>query len=123
MIQLEYVICEKHKKRISQNQSAIVAVCLRLEIWHSKIVTISWYHLMEEMRWRAIKRIDAVKSQIEVAGWLDVSPSLVCRLWQQFITPIRQIGGSAKDSHVLPRMPMTNIFHYAREGIKNHNSD
>ncbi|GBM06604.1 hypothetical protein AVEN_220040-1 [Araneus ventricosus] len=44
------------------------------------------HRLPEELRWRAIGRLEAGQSQIEVDRWLNVSPSVVHRLWQQFLT-------------------------------------
>jgi transposase len=41
-------------------------------------------HLTEEFRWRAIGRLEAGQSQAEVARWLNVSRSVVPRLWNQF---------------------------------------
>ncbi|KFM65635.1 hypothetical protein X975_01002, partial [Stegodyphus mimosarum] len=44
----------------------------------------SRHHLPAELRWKAIGRVEAGQSQTEVAGWLNVSPSVVHRLWRQF---------------------------------------
>ena len=41
-------------------------------------------HLSEELRWRAIGRLKAVKSQSDVARWLNVRPSVIHRLWNAF---------------------------------------
>ncbi len=66
---------------MSQSKAAIVAVRLRLDIWHSQFVTMtSRHHLTEGLRWRAIGRLEARQSQTEVTRWLNVSPSVVHRL-------------------------------------------
>ena len=44
------------------------------------------HHLRAELRWRAIGRLEAGQSQIEVTRWLNVSPSVIHRLWRQFQT-------------------------------------
>ncbi|GFX62872.1 HTH_Tnp_Tc3_2 domain-containing protein [Trichonephila clavipes] len=44
------------------------------------------HHLSEELRWRAIGRLEERQSQIEVARWLNVSPFVIHRLWHQFLT-------------------------------------
>ncbi|GBM35824.1 hypothetical protein AVEN_43513-1 [Araneus ventricosus] len=46
----------------------------------------SRHHLPQELRWRAIGRLEAGQSQAEVARWLNMSPSEVHRLWKQFLT-------------------------------------
>ncbi|GBM79995.1 hypothetical protein AVEN_108647-1 [Araneus ventricosus] len=45
----------------------------------------SRHHFPEELRWRAIGRLEAGQTQTEVARWLNVSPSVDHRLWQQFL--------------------------------------
>ena len=58
-----------------QSKVSIVSAWLRLEIWYSEIVTMtSRHHLTEELRWRAIGRLEAGQSQTEVARWLNVTP-------------------------------------------------
>ncbi|GFX21343.1 hypothetical protein TNCV_2252901 [Trichonephila clavipes] len=42
--------------------------------------------LTEALLWRAIGRLETGQSQIEVAGGLNVSPSEIHRLRQQFLT-------------------------------------
>ncbi|GFV09878.1 HTH_Tnp_Tc3_2 domain-containing protein [Trichonephila clavipes] len=72
---------------MSQNKAAIVAACLILEIWYSEILIMTCrYHLTEELRWRAIGRLEIQQSQVERAGWLNVSPSVIHKFWQQFLT-------------------------------------
>ncbi|GBL75839.1 hypothetical protein AVEN_155113-1 [Araneus ventricosus] len=81
----------------------------------------SRHHLSEELRWRAIGRLEAGQSRTEVARWLNVSPSVVHRLWQQFLTTDYYYfypGGSAKDGQPLRRAPMTDICRYAHKGIE-----
>ncbi|GBM43139.1 Transposable element Tcb1 transposase [Araneus ventricosus] len=46
----------------------------------------SRHHLPEELRWKVLGRLEAGQSHKEVARWLNVSPSVVHRLWQQFLT-------------------------------------
>lgn len=46
----------------------------------------SRHHLPAELRWRAIGRLEAGQRQTDVARWLNVSPSVVHRLWRQFQT-------------------------------------
>ncbi|KFM60630.1 hypothetical protein X975_22657, partial [Stegodyphus mimosarum] len=46
----------------------------------------SRHHLPAELRWRAIGRLETQQSQTEVARWLNVTPSVVHRLWRQFQT-------------------------------------
>ena len=43
-------------------------------------------HLEINTRWRAIGRIEAGHSQLQVANWLKVSPSVISRLWNRFQT-------------------------------------
>ncbi|GFY10817.1 hypothetical protein TNCV_1123391 [Trichonephila clavipes] len=54
----------------------------------------------------------------EVAGWWNMSPSVIHGLSQQFLTRISHPGGSAKDSHALPQVWMTDICHCAQEEIE-----
>ncbi|GBM11377.1 hypothetical protein AVEN_13597-1 [Araneus ventricosus] len=44
------------------------------------------HHLPEELRWRAIGRREAGQIQTEVGRWINLSPSVVHRLSQQFLT-------------------------------------
>ncbi|KFM76010.1 Transposable element Tcb2 transposase, partial [Stegodyphus mimosarum] len=46
----------------------------------------SRHHLPAELQWTAIGRLEAGQSQTEVARWVNVSPSVVHRLWRQFQT-------------------------------------
>ncbi|GFV67557.1 transposable element Tcb1 transposase [Trichonephila clavipes] len=46
----------------------------------------SRHHLNEELRWRAIGRLETQQSQREVARGHNVSPSVIHRFWQQFLT-------------------------------------
>ncbi|GBM71031.1 hypothetical protein AVEN_272377-1 [Araneus ventricosus] len=75
----------------------------------------SRHHLPEELRWRAIGRLEAGQSQAEVARWLNVSPSVVHRLWQQFLITD---SASRRFGQPLRRAPMTDICRYAHEGIE-----
>ncbi|KFM74795.1 hypothetical protein X975_15821, partial [Stegodyphus mimosarum] len=45
----------------------------------------SRHHLLAELGWRAIGRLEALQSQTEVARWLNVSP-VVHSLWRHFQT-------------------------------------
>ncbi|GFS72502.1 transposable element Tcb1 transposase [Trichonephila clavipes] len=72
---------------MSQSKAAIVAPCLKSQIWYSETVTTtSRYHLTKELRRRSIGRLEAGQSQIKVARWQNVSPSVVHKLWQQFLS-------------------------------------
>lgn len=42
------------------------------------------HHLSDELRWRAIGRLEAGQRQVEVARWLNVDRSVVSRLWNKF---------------------------------------
>ncbi|GBM32925.1 Transposable element Tcb1 transposase [Araneus ventricosus] len=53
------------------------SICIRAQSRH---------HLPKELRWRDIERLEAGQSQTEVVRWLNVSPSVVRRLWKQFLT-------------------------------------
>ncbi|GFU71380.1 HTH_Tnp_Tc3_2 domain-containing protein [Trichonephila clavipes] len=46
----------------------------------------SRHHFTEELRWSPIGKLEARQSQIDVARWLNVSPSVIHRLRQQFLT-------------------------------------
>ncbi|GFW18256.1 uncharacterized protein TNCV_4007951 [Trichonephila clavipes] len=50
--------------------------------------------------------------------WLNVSSSVIHRLWQQFLTYRRHPGSSNKDGHMPPRVPMIDMYRYVHEGIE-----
>ncbi|UYV73095.1 hypothetical protein LAZ67_10001806 [Cordylochernes scorpioides] len=41
--------------------------------------------LADNLKWRAVGRMEAGQSQVEVAKWLNVNKSVVSKLWKQFI--------------------------------------
>ena len=53
----------------------------QIEVWMT-----TRNRLNDELRWRAIGRLEVVQSQAEVVRWLQVSSMVVSRLWQQFQT-------------------------------------
>ena len=62
-------------------------VIVTSEIWDSHFVTMTFrHHLPAELRWKAIGRLEAGQSQTDVVRWLNVSPSVVYRLWRKFQT-------------------------------------
>ncbi|UYV84520.1 K02A2.6-like, partial [Cordylochernes scorpioides] len=42
-------------------------------------------NLADESKWRAVGRMEAGQSQVEVAKWLNVNKSVVSKIWKQFI--------------------------------------
>ncbi|GFS72497.1 transposable element Tcb1 transposase [Trichonephila clavipes] len=46
----------------------------------------SKHHLTEELRWKAIGKLEVGQSQIEVSIWLNASPYGIHRPWQRFLT-------------------------------------
>ncbi|GFY16700.1 transposable element Tcb1 transposase [Trichonephila clavipes] len=60
----------------------------------------SRHHLTEELLWRAVERLAAGHNHIEVARWLNVSMSLIHRLWQKFLIIY---SSSRRFSQVQPR--------------------
>ncbi|GFX58824.1 hypothetical protein TNCV_805281 [Trichonephila clavipes] len=94
---------------MSQSKTAIVAACLRLDIWYSQIITMPFQHnFIEELRWRVIGRFSSVTESI----WA----SQQCQVLGPQVGVYK--GSSAKDGHSLPRVLMTDICHYAHEGIE-----
>ncbi|UYV79238.1 hypothetical protein LAZ67_17001702 [Cordylochernes scorpioides] len=41
--------------------------------------------LADDLKWRAVGRMKAGQSQVEVAKWLNVNKSVVSKIWKQFI--------------------------------------
>ncbi|UYV76586.1 K02A2.6-like, partial [Cordylochernes scorpioides] len=41
--------------------------------------------LADDLKWRAVERMEAGQSQVEVAKWLNVNKSVVSKIWKQFI--------------------------------------
>ncbi|UYV80358.1 hypothetical protein LAZ67_18002655, partial [Cordylochernes scorpioides] len=41
--------------------------------------------LADDLKWRAVGRMEAGQSQVEVAKWLNVNKSVVSKIWKQFI--------------------------------------
>ncbi|UYV68433.1 hypothetical protein LAZ67_5004299, partial [Cordylochernes scorpioides] len=41
--------------------------------------------LADDLKWRAVGRMEAGQSQVEVAKWLNVNKSVVRKIWKQFI--------------------------------------
>ncbi|UYV72831.1 hypothetical protein LAZ67_10000920 [Cordylochernes scorpioides] len=41
--------------------------------------------LADDLKWRAVGKIEAGQSQVEVAKWLNVNKSVVSKIWKQFI--------------------------------------
>ncbi|UYV75619.1 hypothetical protein LAZ67_13000765, partial [Cordylochernes scorpioides] len=41
--------------------------------------------LADDLKWRAIGRMEAGQSQVEVAKWLNLNKSVVSKIWKQFI--------------------------------------
>ena len=84
-----------------ENKPTYFTAIVTSEIWDSHFVTMtSRHHLPAELQWKAIGRVEAKQSQIEVARWLNVHPSVVHRLWRQFQTT---------DGQQPRRAPMTDI--------------
>ncbi|UYV83102.1 hypothetical protein LAZ67_22002217 [Cordylochernes scorpioides] len=42
-------------------------------------------NLADDLKWRAVGRMEAGQSQVEVAKWLNVNKSVVSKIWEQFI--------------------------------------
>ncbi|UYV70254.1 hypothetical protein LAZ67_7002290 [Cordylochernes scorpioides] len=42
-------------------------------------------HAPYDLKWRAVGRMEAGQSQVEVAKWLNVNKSVVSKIWKQFI--------------------------------------
>ncbi|UYV63374.1 hypothetical protein LAZ67_2003876, partial [Cordylochernes scorpioides] len=42
-------------------------------------------NLADDLKWRAVGRMEAGQSQVEVAKWLNVNKSVVSKIWKQFI--------------------------------------
>ncbi|GFX61487.1 hypothetical protein TNCV_1030761 [Trichonephila clavipes] len=52
-----------------------------------------------------------------MARWLNMSPSVTYRLFEQFLTTTQHPGASAKNGQSQPTVPMTDICYYAPEEI------
>ncbi|UYV60867.1 hypothetical protein LAZ67_1002641 [Cordylochernes scorpioides] len=53
----------------------------------------------DDLKWRAVGRMEAGQSQVEVAKWLNVNKSVVIKIWKQFIetgTIKRKEGSGSK---------------------------
>lgn len=64
-----------------------MTVCVELrgrcgEVKQSNMATR--HHLPDELRWRAIGRLEAGQRQADVARWLNVDRAVVSRLWSKF---------------------------------------
>ncbi|UYV60627.1 hypothetical protein LAZ67_1001706 [Cordylochernes scorpioides] len=54
------------------------------ELWQMLIMSLRNI-LADDSKWRAVGRMEAGQSQVEVAKWLNVNKSVVSKIWKQFI--------------------------------------
>ncbi|UYV73054.1 hypothetical protein LAZ67_10001682 [Cordylochernes scorpioides] len=71
----------------------------------------------DDLKWRAVGRMEAGQSQVEVAKWLNVNESVVSKIWKQFIETgtIKRKEGSGRK-----RKPATSEDRYLVVTAKRH---
>ncbi|UYV60537.1 hypothetical protein LAZ67_1001440 [Cordylochernes scorpioides] len=73
--------------------------------------------LADDLKWRAVGRMEAGQSQVEVAKWLNVNKSVVSKIWKQFIETgtIKRKEGSGRK-----RKTATSVDRYLVVTAKRH---
>ncbi|UYV80547.1 hypothetical protein LAZ67_19000535 [Cordylochernes scorpioides] len=73
--------------------------------------------LADDLKWRAVGRMEAGQSQVEVAKWLNVNKSVVSKIWKQFVATgtIKRKEGSGRK-----RKPATSEDRYLVVTAKRH---
>ncbi|UYV62219.1 Transposase, partial [Cordylochernes scorpioides] len=76
-----FVISRKENKFYGRRQESSGVAFMEADVLNYEFTK----NLADDLKWRAVGRMEAGQSHVEVAKWLNVNKSVVSKIWKQFI--------------------------------------